>query len=214
LSYIKNIVNQPHFVIMKKWFISALMLCAFCAQQATAQITKTINKLPTNMEDFVALRNELSSTPEGGAALFVTAMLMYSQDEALGMQAFTVALDQQRLVEGGTKAVYMGFSPAPGVAQDIRNYYGKHKDHLGNAYIVGTTYTNNYKLSSPPYKIEFTRNNYTEQTDGSMRIFIKCNGADSPRPITLKKNNRGVWKVTTYSSLFVGVRKPPVDDRL
>lgn len=200
--------------MMKQFLFAALLFSCFLAPQAKAQITQSIAKVPTTIEDFVELRNQLASTPEGGAATFVVAMMMYTENETLGMQAFTVVLDQNNLVEGGTKSVYMGYSPSLGVQQDIRNYYGKHKDHLANSYIVGTSHTDNYKLSSAPYKMAFTRNRYTEQTDGSMRIFIKCNGADTPRPITLKKNNRGIWKVTNYSSLFVGVRKMPKDDRL
>jgi hypothetical protein len=200
--------------MMKQFLLAALLFSCFIAPQAKAQITQSIAKIPTTIEDFVELRNQLASTPEGGATTFVVAMMMYTENETLGMQAFTVVLDQNNLVEGGAKSVYMGFSPSPRVQHDIRNYYGKYKDHLANSYIVGTSHTDNYKLSSAPYKMEFTRNRYTEQTDGSMRIFIKCNGADSPRPITLKKNNRGIWKVTNYSSLFVGVRKMPKDDRL
>lgn len=198
---------------MKNLLFTAALFCLAVAQSLAQNVTKTLNKVPSDMEEFIALRNDLATTPEGGAAVFIAAMMMYTEDEALGMQAFTVALDQARLVEGG-KGIYMGFSPAPGVQQDIRNYYGKHKDHLANAYIVGTTHKNNYLLPAAPYKMEFSRNKYSEQTDGAIRLFIKCNGADSPRPITLKKNNRGIWKVTNYSSLFVGVRKPPVDDKL
>lgn len=200
--------------MINQFLLAALLFGCFIASQAKAQITQSIAKVPTTIEDFVELRNQLASTPEGGATTFVVAMMMYTENEALGLQAFTVVLDQNNLVESGSKPIYMGFSPSPSVQQDIRNYYGKHKDHLANSYIVGTSHTNNYKLPVAPYKMEFTRNRYTEQTDGSMRIFIKCNGADSPRPITLKKNNRGIWKVTNYSSLFVGVRKMQKYDRL
>ncbi|MFQ5832078.1 MAG: hypothetical protein ACE5H4_05215 [Candidatus Thorarchaeota archaeon] len=45
-------------------------------------------------------------------------------------------------------------------------------------------------------------------------IFIESGGADSPRPVTVARNKHGQWKLTSYGSLCVGVRKPAseVDD--
>ncbi len=200
---------------MIKWFTASLMCLVFASTlQAQAPVIKSFNKIPTSIEEFVAMRDRESTTPEGGAMMVVVALLMYSQDAKLGMQAYTVALDQMNLVEGGSNAVYMGFSPTQGERYNLENYYGKHKDHLGNSYILGTSVNNNYRLPAAPYKMEFTRNKYSEQTNGDIKVFIKCSGADSARPVTLRKNNRGIWKVTTCNSLFVGVRKQAVDDRL
>lgn len=200
---------------MIKWFISSLMCLVFAATvQAQAPVVKTFSKIPNSVEEFIELRDREATTPEGGAMMMVIALLMYTKDADLGMKAYTIALDQMNLVEGGTGAVYMGFSPTRGAKYDLENYYGKHKDHLGNTYILGTNVNSNYRLPAAPYKIEMTRNKYSEQTDGQIKVFIKCSGADSPRPVTLRKNNRGIWKVTSYSSLFVGVRKAAVDDKL
>ncbi|WP_167882958.1 DUF6935 domain-containing protein [Leptospira barantonii] len=45
---------------------------------------------------------------------------------------------------------------------------------------------------------------------------IRLSGADTPRPVTLKKNAKGVWKAREFSSLLVGIKKPasknPADD--
>ena len=48
------------------------------------------------------------------------------------------------------------------------------------------------------------------------KVFVWSSGADSPRPLTLIKNNRGLWKATNWSSLTVGIRPPaaPLDDDL
>ncbi len=37
---------------------------------------------------------------------------------------------------------------------------------------------------------------------------MDCTGAATPRPVTLKRNDRGVWKAYEWSSLLVGVRPP------
>ncbi len=195
---------------MKALFVTALLYLFAQAGWAQSKVI-TIPSIPTDMDKFVQLRNQTATSPEGGAAMFVVAMLMYSQDANLGMQAFTVALDQSRVVEG---SVYQGFAPVQGAKYDIENYYGKHKDHLAHSYIIGTKTENNYKLGNLPYKMEFTRNKYSEQSNGAMRIFIKCNGAASARPITLKQNDKGIWKVSEFSSLFVGVAQPKAIDKL
>lgn len=196
---------------MKTLIFAALLLLAQASSLCAQSKNISIPSIPTDMDKFTQLRDQTAISPEGGAAIFVVAMLMYSQDADLGMQAFTVALDQSRIVEGN---IYKGFAPVSGAKYDIENYYGKHKDHLGNSYIVGTKTADNYKLGKLAYKMEFSRNKYTEQSNGAMRIFIKCNGASSPRPITLKQNDKGIWKVSEFSSLFVGVAKPVGKDRL
>ncbi len=43
---------------------------------------------------------------------------------------------------------------------------------------------------------------------GKAKLFVACGGADTPRPITLARNNAGQWKVTEWSSLTVGVKRP------
>ena len=49
--------------------------------------------VPATIEEYVELRNEVATKPEGGAAMFVLAMLMYVADNKPGLWAFTVALD-------------------------------------------------------------------------------------------------------------------------
>jgi hypothetical protein len=55
-----------------------------------------------------------------------------------------------------------------------------------------------------------------ETVGDTAKRFVHSSGADSPRPLTLRKNNRGLYKVTSWSSLQVGVRPPveTVDDDL
>jgi hypothetical protein len=43
---------------------------------------------------------------------------------------------------------------------------------------------------------------------GQAKFFVRCGGADTPRPVTLARNDAGYWKVTNFSSLTVGVRPP------
>lgn len=182
-------------------------------QGVQAQKIVEINKIPSSIEAFLELRSELADSPEGAAALFVAAMLMYNKDKDLGTDAFTIAVDRSLLkeVSGG----YKGFAPGNNFANAIRNYFAP-RPYLANSYIKDTKVKDGYKLpKASPYEVAMKRNPHSEQSNGDIKVFVACSGADSPRPITLRKNNRGVWKVVNYSSLFVGIRKPNlVDDRL
>ena len=58
-------------------------------------------------------------------------------------------------------------------------------------------------------------NQLTFRKDTDVSLYAFTTSGNFPRPLTLKKNNRGIWKVTNVSSLFVGVSKLPakkVDD--
>lgn len=184
----------------------------FSATGIQAQKTVKVNAIPDNIEDFLELRDQIAESPEGGAALFVVAMLMYTKDKTIGNHAFTIASDRSLLKE--TSDGYKGFAPGRNMASMIKNYFAP-KPYIAPSYIVGTSPKNDYKLPSSPYKVALTRNTYSTQSNGDIKVFVACSGADSPRPVTLRKNNRGVWKVVNYSSLFVGIRKlDTTDDRL
>ena len=59
-----------------------------------------IDRLPETIEEFVALRDQIGHTPQGGAAMMIVALLLYAEDNALGKQCLTVAVDRDRLMEG------------------------------------------------------------------------------------------------------------------
>jgi hypothetical protein len=86
----------------------------------------------------------------------------------------------------------------------------------GNAYIwrsyaKGTSPDNGYEVTDP-LKIDISSyyqpGEEPTETSTSLRMFIRSSGADSARPIKLRKDSRGQWRIYEYSSLCVGVRKP------
>jgi hypothetical protein len=197
---------------------TVFLLIFFCCSTLLipAQVSETpveLGKLPKTMDEFIALRNELAETPEGGAAVFVAATVVYSKNADLGTDMFTVALDRSRLREsaGG----YKGFAPA-GAFMSYPEQYIQSKPYIARSYITGTSPENGYTLPSPPLTVRVSRNKYSEQGNGDVKVFVQCSGADSPRPVTLRKNNRGIWKAVNVNSLFVGIRPPveTIDDDL
>ena len=43
---------------------------------------------------------------------------------------------------------------------------------------------------------------------GTVKLFVECSGADSPRPVTLKRDPDGRWAPVEWSSLLSGIRPP------
>jgi hypothetical protein len=43
---------------------------------------------------------------------------------------------------------------------------------------------------------------------GTFKVFITSSGASSPRPVTVKRNDKGIWKAYEWSTLIVGVEPP------
>lgn len=191
---------------MKILWLIALGICLSSPNLFAQDIS--IEEIPTDLDQFLELRDEIAQTPQGGAAMFVVSMLLYEQDPELGMKAFTISLDRQKLYKDNNG--YKGYMPDRTFQNNVKSYFAP-RMYIGRSYILGTSPEKGYRLAESPHNMQFSTNIHSEQPDGSMRVFIKSSGADSPRPVTLKKNNRGIWKVSNYSSLFMGMRSPKAD---
>lgn len=200
---------------MKQIICIALCLAALFPlyAQSPAQDVISFDTIPSTMEKFLALRNTIANTPEGGAAIFAAALVMYSRDNQLGLQALTIALDRSNL--STATDVYKGYTPNSSAMYHITNNL-KPRPYLARSYVMGTSPANKYAIPAGSVRIGVSRNAYSTQPNGDIKVFVDCSGADSPRPIILRENNRGLWKAVNYSSLFVGIRKPieQIDDDL
>ena len=173
--------------------------------------TVKIKEVPKTVEKFVELRDKIATTPEGGAAVFLLSLKIYTDDPKFGKQCLVVAVDRGSLQDGN---VYKGFELLTSEMNTIKRQIIDKNRKLPNSYILGSSTENGYDVKLP-YVFEFMSNPSSgDAQSGSYKIFVKCSGADSPRPISLKLNNRGIWKADEWSSLLVGVKKPPVDDDL
>lgn len=169
--------------------------------------------VPENVEAFIPVRDLVGKTPEGSAALVVTAMIKYTEDPVEGMKLFTVLLvndgSQHRKISRGG---YKGLEPSASNLFLI----GKldTAPWIARSLVAGTVYSNGYALPEAPRMVRIIRRSDAIQPDGSVKLYLVCSGSDTPRPLRLKANDKGVWKVAEFSSLFVDVKKPikPSDD--
>jgi hypothetical protein len=162
--------------------------------------------LPRSIEEFVALRDQVATTPQGGAAMTVVALLLYARDETLGGQCLAAAVAAERLSEGG--GGYQGWRLRRSDLQRMHEQLAN-QPFLPNAYILGTRPEDGYALPAPPYRLEFSANRYSgDPTEGRFKVFVACSGAATPRPVTVRRNALGIWQAAEWSSLIVGIARP------
>lgn len=195
---------------MKK--IAVLLIVFFIISQISILAFEVkIDKMPSNIDEFLELRDKIANTPEGGAAIFLISLITFVENHDLGRQMFVIAIDQSLLVSGN---VYRGYALPNTMNRHLRRMAESHRKHIPYAYITGTSSKDGYKASLP-YTFIFSHNPYTKSSDGTMRILAECTGAASPRPIRMKENDKGIWKALEFSSMFLDVVRPEerqVDD--
>jgi len=152
------------------------------------------------------MRNEVATTPEGGAVMMIVALMVYAKDEQVGLQCLTIAVDQSRLMDGPKG--YKGRQLANNNLQRIRLQISG-KEYLPNSYVQGTSPQEGYELPGLPYTLACSSNPYSgDASSGTYKVFVATSGAPTPRPVTVKVNDKGLWKASEWSSLIVGVQPP------
>ncbi len=163
-----------------------------------------IEKLPNSVEEFIEIRNQIASTPEGGAALFIMALKLYAENPSVGEQCLVISIDRSKLQTGNTyKGFSVSFFDMNRIKEQIRQY-----PYLPNSYFQGANADNGYTFSVPTRVICSENPHSGNVNDGDFTVFVKSAGADSPRPVATTKNNRGIWKVREWSSVVMGIVPP------
>ncbi|MFC1669317.1 DUF6935 domain-containing protein [Spirochaetota bacterium] len=197
---------------MKKITIFFISLMLFFTGMGLHSDEKTasikIEKIPSSIEEFVTLRNRVSVSPQGGATMMVIALYIYSINEKLGTKCLTVAIDRKFISKSNSG--YKGYSPWTSELRKFKRRIQGKNSYKIRAYFPGTVTKNWYKLPGGPYVFKWVSNPYSSRKKGIYKYMLKTNGADFPRPMRVRKNNRGIWKAYEWSSFTLGVKKPKV----
>lgn len=165
-----------------------------------------LEAMPRSVDEFVAARDRLARSPQGGAAMMVVALLLYAQDEQVGQACLAAAVDRGRLQEG--RSGYAGWGLGVRDLQLIRLQIGGQR-HIPRSYVKGATPDNGYELGEPPYDFGFQYNPHSgDPASGEYKVFVESSGASSARPVSMRRNEQGIWQAREWSSLVVGVREP------
>lgn len=171
-----------------------------------AQTTVTIKEIPSSIEEFIKLRDQKATTPEGGAAMFCIAMKIYMDNKDLGEKCFVAIADKSELKKGDTYKEYTLIN-----WRTIRSASEAYP-LIAKSYIQGSSPENGYEVSLP-YKYKFLSGKYSgDPSTGKTKIFVECSGADSARPIHMTKNDKGIWKASKWSSLYAGMKPAIINE--
>lgn len=147
--------------------------------------------LPQSYEQFINLPSAAMSTSFQTAAMTVLALCFYPQNSELSLKMLDF-LRGPRPLNGADKQF---------IADRFRA-----KDYVPRSYFVGSTPENDYQPNAP-YTVEVSENQYSYEEQGIAKLFISSGGADSPRPIKLRKAKDGKWYLWEQF-LLTDIRKP------
>ncbi len=167
------------------------------------ETTLQLPALPRTVEEFKALRDTVATTPFGGAAMFAAALAVFSEDPKAGVPLLTLAIDQKLLVDGGEGT---GGKQPQGL-RDFRDRNGQ-KPWVARSMFQGTSPENGYALPAGSLSLVFHAQPADVQ-EAEAKVFVHTTGADNPKPMRLRRNDKGIWKAVEWSS-FQGNCRPPV----
>ena len=120
-----------------------------------------------------------------------------------------------QLADGGTAAMNLLRGPrtmTPYDCQFLRDRL-RGKPYLPLAYFEGASPENGYHPHVPYTLNVLTDPRPQDVEPGYLRLYLKTAGADSPRPMRLRrKGSTGQWFLWEYSSILSGVRIPAAED--
>lgn len=144
----------------------------------------TLEKLPTNVEELKAMAD--LSSPFNTAALAVAAFINYEKD-------VNAAIEMINFLKGPQPLSVMD-------TQFIRDRLAG-KGYVVRSYVEGTSVENDYTIPDGPIRIEVSDNPYSYTNEGYAVLYLKSSGADSPRPVTLRKKGDSTWCLWQHTFL-------------
>lgn len=156
----------------------------------------TFAALPESVEQLKALPEAAMDTPFKTAALTICALCAFAADSDIGVEM----LNHLR-------------GPRPLNGQEIsfiKDRFRGDRTYLPFSYFSGATPDNNY-TPTEPYTVTVTSDPHSYDEDGYARLYIACGGADSPRPVKLRKKGDGQWCLWEQY-LLTDIRQPKSAD--
>ena len=155
-----------------------------------------IERMPCSFEEFMKLPQLRLTAPEDTCAAFLCAVELFRRDK-----------------EEGTKALNVLRGPRPLTGIDVQFVQDRlrGKGYLPMAYFRGALPENGY-TPEKPYVLDVLPDSSPQGVEeGYIRVFLRTAGADSPRPIKLRRKGEQ-WFLWEYSSPLTGIRPPAALD--
>ena len=199
-------------ILMDK-LVSDLMggLGRLFGRKVTDAVSKTVSKAVGSksktftFETLPQTTDELAGLPEAAltdvyavAALSLLALTRFETDreESIKMLNFLKGPDPM----------------SPMATQQIADRFMDGKFYIVNSFFEGATPANNY-TPSKPYKVKVSSTPYSFDNENWAVLYLHSGGADSPRPVKLrKKPSTGQWFLVEIQYL-ADIRPPVANDK-
>ena len=158
--------------------------------------TFTFAALPESVEQMTSLPEAAMDTPFKTAALTVCALCAFAADSDIGLQMLNYLRGPRPL--NGQEISF------------IKDRFRGDRTYLPFSYFAGATPENNY-TPTEPYSLTVTSDSHSFDEAGYARLYIACGGADSPRPVKLRKKGDGQWCLWEQY-LLTDIRQPKSAD--
>ncbi|MEB3197500.1 MAG: hypothetical protein VKP62_09885 [Candidatus Sericytochromatia bacterium] len=196
---------------------------ALAAQQAEGRdVDLGIRELPATVEAFLALRDQLATSPEGAVAIFLVALNIYAENRTLGRTLLTLAVDARHLKDSRAPEAHQGKLIAEARTWEI-NRVLEGSPATARAYWKGASPANGY-APAKPYAVALylqpgargRLDQYARATTGreveEWQFFVRSEGyrnaGGGGRPISVARNEAGLWQVTRFNGVVAAVMKP------
>ena len=160
--------------------------------------TYTFESLPQTVDDLKALPEAALTDVYAVAALSLLALTRFETDreESIKMLNFLKGPDPM----------------SPMATQHIADRFMDGKFYIVNSFFEGATPANNY-TPSKPYKVKVSSTPYSFDNENWAVLYLHSGGADSPRPVKLrKKPSTGQWFLVEIQYL-ADIRPPVANDK-
>lgn len=157
---------------------------------------------PTSTEDFDKRYAEEGKTPDGALKLWFDGIFLY-HDKATRPLGIHILTQTTADFEGATD-----WETRSSAATFVTRMRNASEMHIFRSYAQGTSPDNSYEMNVKDYQLNIVSSS-TDQYSEKYAIKLISSGADNPRIVYLIQNTKtGLWRVQSFSSVYLGVRKP------
>ncbi|MBK5112524.1 MAG: hypothetical protein KGD59_01570 [Candidatus Heimdallarchaeota archaeon] len=170
------------------------------------QKKKVTGEMITDFKKFKASWEKNASDPAQSIFHFLIAAYNYSvKDKAIGDAMATVILSKKHNLEDPSTPSGLKLGPT----NKTLLKYMRNDPNIVKSYL-GAEYKEDYKFNESKPKMAFL--GFVPEGEKRLKAIIQSTGKDFPTPVGLAKNKNGQWKITEFSSIATGCKKPASEE--
>ncbi len=170
------------------------------------QKKKISGEMITDFKKFKASWEKNASDPAQSIFHFLIAAYNYSvKDKSIGDAMATVILSKKHNLDDPSSPSGLKLGPT----NKTLLKYMRNDPNIVKSYL-GAEYKQDYKFTESKPKMAFL--GFVPEGEKRLKAIIQSTGKDFPTPVGLAKNKHGQWKITEFSSIATGCKKPASEE--